>query len=70
MWGAVFGLILPWLSASPPMWVRGLGLGIVASVVSPFIVPIIKHQPIAEGWSANAFLIVGSWGADVGMILR
>src|SRR5271168_5050034 len=56
MWGAVFGLLLPWLPSSPPMWVRGLGLGIVASLVSFFIVPIIKDQPIAGGWSANAFL--------------
>ena len=74
MWGAVFGLILPWLPASPPMWVRGLGLGVAASMVSLFIVPIIKDQPIAGWWSASAFLstfmIVGCWGAGVGIILR
>ena len=74
MWGAVFGLILPWLPVSAPMWARGLGLGIVASMVSLFVVPIIKDQPIAEGWSASAFLItfliVGFWGVGVGMILR
>jgi len=55
------------------MWLRGLGLRIVASLVGLFIVPAIKHQPISGGWSANAFLVTfminGVWGVGVDLPL-
>ena len=73
VWGAVFGLILPKLPESYPMWVRGLGLGIAAALVGLFIVPMIKGLPVAGGWAAMAivrsFLINGVWGIGVGLIL-
>ena len=73
VWGAVFGLVLPWLSSSYPMWLRGLALGIAAALVGLFIVPLIKGLPIAGGWAAMAFvrsfLINGFWGIGVGLIL-
>jgi hypothetical protein len=73
LWGAVFGLALPTLSGSYPMWVRGLGLGIAATLVGLFIVPLIKGLPVAGGWVAIAFvrsfLINGFWGIGVGLIL-
>lgn len=73
VWGAVFGLVLPSLPRSWPMWVLGLGLGIAAALVGLFIVPLIKGLPIAGGWAAMAFvrsvLINGLWGIGVGLIL-
>jgi hypothetical protein len=72
VWGAVFGVVLPRLPGSHPMWVRGLGLGIAAALVGLFIVPAIKGLPIAGGWSSLAFmrsfLINGFWGIGVGVI--
>lgn len=72
VWGAVFGLILPWLP-DYPMWIRGLGLGIAAALVGLFIVPWIKGFPVAGGWAAmsfvRSFLINGFWGIGVGLIL-
>ena len=73
VWGAVFGLVLPSLPRSYPMWVRGLGLGIAAALVGLFVVPLIKGLPVAGGWAAMAFvrsfLINGCWGIGVGLIL-
>jgi hypothetical protein len=72
VWGAVFGLVLPRLPGSQPIWVHGLGLGIAAALVGLFIVPAIKGLPIAGGWSSLAFmrsfLINGFWGIGVGVI--
>lgn len=73
VWGALFGLALPRLPNSYPMWVLGLGLGIAAALVGLFIVPLIKGLPVAGGWAATAFvrsfLINGCWGIGVGLIL-
>jgi hypothetical protein len=73
VWGALFGLALPKLPASYPMWVRGLGLGIAAALVGLFIVPLIKGLPVAGGWApvafVRSFLINGCWGIGVGLIL-
>jgi hypothetical protein len=73
LWGAVFGLVLPRLPRSYPMWCRGLGLGIAAALVGLFVVPLIKSLPVAGGWSATAFaisfLINGVWGIGVGLLL-
>ncbi len=71
VWGAVFGLILPRLPASYPMWVRGLGLGIAAALVGLLVVPLLKGLPEAGGWAAMSFvlsfLINGFWGIGVGV---
>ncbi len=73
LWGAAFGLVLPSLPAAPPMWLKGLGLGIAAALTGLFIVSAIKGQPLAGGWAAMAFvrsfLINGFWGIGVGLIL-
>ncbi len=73
VWGAVFGLVLPKLPASYPMWLRGLGLGIAAALVGLFIVPLIKGLPVAGGWAAmsflRSFLINGCWGIGVALFL-
>lgn len=73
VWGAAFGLVLPRLPRSYPMWALGLGLGIAAALVGLFIVPVIKGLPVAGGWVPMAFvrsfLINGCWGIGVGLIL-
>lgn len=73
IWGLVFGLVLPGLPRSAPMWLLGLGLGIAAALVGLFIVPLIKGLPVAGGWApiafVRSFLINGCWGIGVGLIL-
>ncbi|MFL5288709.1 MAG: hypothetical protein ACJ8AW_49100 [Rhodopila sp.] len=73
VWGALFGLILPTLPTSIPMWVKGLGLGIAAALFGLFVVASLKGQPIAGGWQAAAllrsFAINGCWGLGVGLML-
>src|SRR5262249_33285115 len=72
LWGAVFGLVIPRMPASSPMWVRGLVLGIMAALVGLFVVPLVKGLPVAGGWAAmsfvRSFLINGFWGIGVGVL--
>ena len=71
LYGAVFGLVLPRLTA--PLWLCGLGLGIIAALVGMLVVPLFKGTPIGGGWVAlswvRSFLINGFWGIGVGVIL-
>jgi hypothetical protein len=71
LYGAVFGLLLPRLTAPP--WLCGLGLGIIAALVGLLVVPAIKGLPIGDGWVlqswVRSFLINGFWGIGVGLIL-
>jgi hypothetical protein len=71
LYGIVFGLVLPRLTA--PLWLCGLGLGIIAALVGLLVVPAIKGLPIGAGWMplswVRSFLINGFWGIGVGIIL-
>jgi hypothetical protein len=71
LYGAVFGLLRPRFTL--PLWLCGLIMGIIAALVGMFIVAPIKGMPIAGGWVPMAFvrsfLINGSWGLGVGLIL-
>jgi len=71
LYGIVFALVLPRLTA--PLWLAGLGLGIIAALVGLLVVPAIKGLPIGGGWMwqnwARSFLINGFWGFGVGIIL-
>jgi hypothetical protein len=71
LYGIVFGLMLPRLTA--PLWLCGLGLGIIAALVGLLVVPAVKGLPIGSGWIflnwVRSFLINGSWGIGVGLIL-
>jgi hypothetical protein len=71
LYGVVFGLVLPRLKG--PLWLCGLGLGIIAGLVGIFIVPAIKGLPVGAGWAPRTwlliFLINGFWGIGVGIIL-
>src|SRR5215213_9787750 len=51
LYGAAFGLALPRLPRLPraPMWLLGLGLGLLAVLVLWFVVAPLKGQPVAGG---------------------
>ena len=71
LYGIVFGILRP--SFTAPLWVCGIILGIIASLVGMFIVAPIKGLPVAGGWMAlpiiRSLLINGFWGLGVGLIL-
>lgn len=71
LYGIVFGLLRPRFTL--PLWLCGLIMGIIAALVGMFIVAPIKGMPIAFGWMPwpilRSFLINGSWGVGVGVIL-
>ncbi len=70
LYGAVFGLALP--SLPRPLWLSGLGLGIIAALVGLFVVTAIKGLPIGFGFAltpwVDSLLINGFWGIGVGLI--
>ncbi len=61
---------MPRLTA--PLWLCGLGLGIIAALVGLLVVPAIKGLPVGGGWVAlnwvRSLLINGFWGIGVGVI--
>jgi hypothetical protein len=63
---------LPRLPRSP-LWLLGLGLGLLAVLVLWFIVAPLKSQPVAGGFvpvrMLVGVLIHGVWGIGVGLIL-
>ena len=71
LYGIVFGLMLPRLTA--PLWLCGLGLGVIAALVGILVVPAVKGLPIGSGWIllnwVRSLLINGFWGIGVGLIL-
>jgi hypothetical protein len=72
LYGLAFGLALPHLPRAP-MWLLGLGLGLLAALVGWFVVAPLKGQPVASGFDPGRMLISvlinGSWGIGVGVIL-
>jgi hypothetical protein len=71
LYGLVFGLLLPRFTW--PLWACGLILGVVAALVSMFIVSPIKGGGLGYGWHAwpmaRSLIINGFWGLGVGLIL-
>jgi hypothetical protein len=55
LYGAAFGLALPRLPRAP-MWLLGLGLGLLATLVLWFVVAPLKGQPVA-GATHEAFFM-------------
>lgn len=70
LYGAVFGLVMPRLTA--PLWLCGLVLGIIAALVGMLVVLPLKGQPIGYGFAWRpwvlSLLINGFWGIGVGLI--
>jgi hypothetical protein len=71
LYGLVFGLLLPRLTW--PLWACGLILGIIAALVSMFVVSPIKGGGFGYGWRPGimvlSLIINGFWGLGVGLIL-
>ena len=72
LYGLAFGLALPRLPRAP-MWLLGLGLGLLATAVGWLVVAPLKGQPVAGGFvplrMLVSVLINGAWGIGVGMVL-
>ena len=72
IYGLIYGLLLPRFTA--PLWLSGLILGVIATLVLWFIVAPIKGRPLASGWVPQTMLVVliihVVWGIGVGLILR
>ena len=73
LYGAAFGLALPRLPPRAPMWLLGLGLGLLATLVLWFVVAPLKGQPMAGGFVSQRMLVTvlihAVWGIGVGLIL-
>ena len=72
LYGAAFGAALPRLPRAP-MWLLGLGLGLLATLVLWFVVAPLKGQSVAGGFAPQRMLVTvlihGAWGIGVGVIL-
>ena len=72
LYGLAFGLALPRLPRAP-MWLLGLGLGLLATLVLWFVVAPLKGQPVAGGFVPARMLVTvlihGAWGIGVGLLL-
>jgi len=70
IYGAVFGLL--WPKFARPAVLYGLAFGILASLISMFVVSPIKGGPFGAGWQAwpmaRNLLINGFWGVGLGLI--
>jgi hypothetical protein len=73
LYGLVFGLALPRLPRRAPLWLLGLGLGLLAVLMLWFVVAPLKGQPAAGGFVPLRMLVTvlihGAWGIGVGLIL-
>jgi len=73
VYGLLFGLALPRLPRRVPMWLLGLGLGLLAVLVGWFVVAPLRGQPVAGGLvplrMLVSVLINGAWGIGTGLIL-
>ncbi len=71
LYGALFGLVAPRLTA--PLWLCGLVLGLIATMVGWVVVAPLKGQPVFGAFVPTnilrAVLINGTWGLGVGLIL-
>ena len=70
LYGAVFGVVMPRLTA--PLWLCGLTLGIIAALVGMLVVLPLKGMPVGYGFAWRpwvvSLLINGFWGIGVGVI--
>ena len=73
LYGAAFGLALPRRPRRAPLWLLGLGLGLLATVVLWFVVAPLKGQPVAGGFVPVRMLVTvlihGAWGIGAGLVL-
>ncbi len=74
LYGLVFGVLSPWFKA--PLWLAGLGFGVLAACVGLLVVPAVKGLPfdaVMARLSAQvvfrSLAINGFWGLGLGLIL-
>jgi hypothetical protein len=74
LYGAAYGLALPALPQGPPRWALGLGLGLVATLASWFVVAPLQGQPMGFGFVPSRMLVGlllnGAWGLGTALILH
>ena len=72
VWGLAYGLALPKLTMPP--WLSGLVLGLIATLVSAFVVEPLKGHAPAFGWAPKTLLVVlvilAVWGIGVGLTMQ
>ncbi len=72
LYGLALGLALPWLPR-PPMWLLGLGFGLLSVLIGWFVVAPVKGLPVAGGFVPARMLttvvINGVWGIGIGLVL-
>ena len=74
-WGALYGVVLALIAPrlGRPLWQAGLGLGLIAALITLFVVFPLKGQAIAHGgawWPiARTFILTASWGLGTSILL-
>jgi hypothetical protein len=74
-WGAMYGVVLALVAPRlrRPLWQAGLGLGLLAGLVTLFVVFPLKGLPVAHGgalWPiARTFILTASWGLGASLLL-
>lgn len=74
-WGAMYGIVFSLLSPrlGRHLWLAGIGMGLIAGLVTLFVVLPLKGLPVAHGWAvwpiARTLLLTGFWGLGVGVLL-
>ena len=71
IYGAVFGLVLPWMKG--PLWLNGMVAGLCAMTLSWFVfLPLMGHHA-AFGWHAwpilRSFVAYQMWGLGLSLML-
>lgn len=71
IYGAVFGLVLPWMKR--PLWLNGMVAGLCAMTLSWFVfLPLMGHHA-AFGWHAwpilRSFVAYQMWGLGLSLML-
>ncbi len=73
LWGVVYALFADRAAGGRPEWMLGVMLGVAASLVQFFIVPLIAGGAMAGGGSVGFIVVVlvlnGIWGIGTVMIL-
>lgn len=74
-WGAMFGAALAMLKPRlrRPLWQAGMAMGLLAGLLTLFIVLPLKGVPMAHGWAlwpiARTLILTMSWGLGTSLIL-
>jgi hypothetical protein len=74
-WGAMYGVVLALRMPRfrRPLWQVGIALGLIAGLVTLFVVLPLKGFPVAHGWAvwpiARTLILTMSWGMGTGLIL-